>query len=508
MVMKKKNNIELFQSPIDILYNKLYAAAGILRNSVMADDLKNYIFPMIFLKRINDVYDDEYQKAVEEFRGNDELINKFYNFTFKIPADCRWSILRNATINIGERIEYIKGKIESENHEYLEGLFSNFDEANWSNKETLPDRVLKDLIEHFSTISFRNQDVTGDVIGQAYEILIKKFADETKESAGEFYTPREVITLMIRYLDPQAGDTIYDPACGTCGMLLEARRYINDDNRVLGKLFGQDKNVTPANMGKINLFLHGAKDFDIRYGDTLNHPQFTENDSELMKFDIVLANPPYSLKNWGADAWKEDRFGRNIYGVPPESNGDFAWIQHMISSMKEKTGKMGIVISAGVLFHKEYRAMREAMIMDNKLVAVLLLGKNLFYGTGLNPCLMFFSNSKTDNKVRFVNASTLFKRRPNQNILEEEHIDKMYELLTSDEEVEELATTVTNEDIASKGYELNVPQYVTRVIVDNTPPYSEVVDALLRNIEETDRVHAEVVKLLNEGGFIDEQRYQ
>lgn len=325
---------------LSALESHLWEAANILRGPVDASDFKSFIFPLLFFKRVSDVYDEEYQEALAASRGDIAYAQFAENHRFQIPQDCHWNDLRATTTNVGQGIQRSLREIEKANPNTLYGIFGD---TPWSNKDRLSDALLRDLIEHFSKISLANQDIGDDVLGQAYEYLIKKFADQTNRKAGEFYTPRTVIRLMIDILDPKAGETIYDPACGTAGMLLGAIQHVKEAGgnvkTLWGKLYGQEKNLTTSGIARINLFLHGIEDFKIVRGDTLRDPAFFTGDS-LATFDCVIANPPFSLERWGEEAWVNDRYGRNFAGVPPRGSGDFAWVQHMLKSMLLATGRM------------------------------------------------------------------------------------------------------------------------------------------------------------------------
>ncbi len=335
---------------ISTLSNHLWESANILRGPVDAADFKTYIFPLLFFKRISDVYDEEVSTALSESGGDAEYAQFPEHHRFQIPEGCHWNDVRARTNNVGYALQQAMRGIEQANPDTLHGIFGD---AQWSNKERLSDALLRDLIEHFSKLSLGNREAETDVLGQAYEYLIKKFADATNKKAGEFYTPRPVVSLMIRMLAPQEGETIYDPACGTGGMLLEAVQYVKRHNgnvkTLLGKLFGQEKNLTTSAIARMNLFLHGAEDFHIERGDTLRQPAFYAGDS-LAQFDCVIANPPFSLQKWGAEVWESDPFGRNFAGMPPATNGDYAWVQHMIKTMAAPSGRMAVVLPHGVLF--------------------------------------------------------------------------------------------------------------------------------------------------------------
>jgi type I restriction enzyme M protein len=336
---------------IEQLESHLWESANILRGPVDAADFKTYIFPLLFLKRICDVWDEEYNEIVDE-TGDEQLAWFPESHRFQIPEGCHWNEVRVVATNVGNALQRAMREIEKANPDTLYAVFGD---AQWTNKDRLSDALLKDLIEHFSRLSFGNDDIDSDVVGDAYEYLIKKFADATNKKAGEFYTPRSIVRLMIEMLDPREGETIYDPACGTGGMLLAAVQHVKDRHgdvkRLWGKLFGQEKNLTTSSIARMNLFLHGIEDFQIVRGDTLRNPVFFAGD-HLARFDCVLANPPFSLEKWGEEVWINDPFGRNFAGLPPSSSGDFAWVQHMVKSMAEVTGRMAVVLPQGALFRK------------------------------------------------------------------------------------------------------------------------------------------------------------
>ena len=504
MTHTKKPQIETVSDAGQELYNHLYQGCSILRGcGVAADEYKTYLFPLMFLKRISDVYDEEYRHAMEESDNDEEYARMADCHRFQIPSGCHWSDIRETTFDVGSKINNSMRKIESSNPRTLYGIFSDFDEASWTNKEKLPDENLINLVEHLSMIRLDNDAISADVMGQAYEYLIKKFADETKESAGEFYTPRAVVRLMIRYLDPKGGESVYDPACGTGGMLIESMNHIEEKNLTLGKLFGQESNLTTASIARMNLFLHGSDDFRIARGDTLRNPMFLIN-NELQTFDCVVANPPFSLKKWGADKWASDPYGRNMFGTPSDNSGDFAWLQHMIKSMNPKHGRMGVVLPQGVLFKKDVRDIRKKLLDSNKLEAVVQLAGNLFYGTQLAPCILFLRNDKSEDRIRFIDASQIFKKGRAQNFLLDEHVDAIYNALTSNEDIPELSKTVSTKDVDPESVELNVPKFVVKEFVDDTPPYEEVLQRLKDNIIKTEELESKIEKMIVEGGFLNE----
>lgn len=455
----------------------LSKAAWILKGPIGASDFKAYIFPMLFFKRISDVYDEEYQNALEESDGDEEYaaLPEFHRFT--IPNGCHWDDVRETTSNIGLKIETCLREIEAANQEHLYGIFGD---AQWSNKEKLPDRLLTDLVEHFSQYTLSTKLVARDMLGQAYEYLIKHFADLTNKKAGEFYTPRSVVHLMGLIIDPHEGESIYDPACGTGGMLIESIEHLKEageDFRTL-KLYGQEKNLTSSSIARMNMFLHGVEDFQIARGDTLRSPTFFDADG-LQTFDCVIANPPFSLKEWGADLWANDPHGRNIAGVPPKGNGDMAWVQHMIQSMKPRTGRMAVVLPHGALFRKAAEGkIRKALLEKDLLEAVIGLGPNIFYGTQLAACIMVFQSEKSvdrRNKVVFIDASDQIRTGRAQNFLEPKHVERIHDWYAKGEDVENHVKVATMSDIEENDHNLNIPLYVEKIIEDDLPTVKEAL---------------------------------
>ena len=333
------------------LENHLAKAADLLRGAIDQADFKAYIFPLMFFKRISDVYLEEYGLALADSGGDHEFASFAENHRFQMPDGCLWEDVRNRTENVGQALVTAMRGIEKANPDTLYGIFGS---AAWTNKLKLPDRTLIDLIEHFSAKPLTNACVSPDVFGQAYEYLIKRFADQSNKKAGEYYTPRSVVRLLVNILDPQEGETVYDPACGTGGMLIEVIEHVKaaggKPQRLWGKLYGQEKVLTTSGIARMNLLLHGVEDFRIVKDDTLRSPAFFDGD-RLAQFDCVIANPPFSLKEWGEEAWSADRWGRNkIGGTPPGGYADWAWVQHMVSSMAKPAGRVAVVLPQGRLF--------------------------------------------------------------------------------------------------------------------------------------------------------------
>jgi type I restriction enzyme M protein len=475
----------------------LSKAAWILKGPVDASDFKVYIFPLLFFKRISDVYDEEYQIALEESGGDEEYATLPEFHRFEIPLGCHWNDVRETTSNVGLTIENALRKIEQANQEYLYGIFGD---AQWSNKNKLSDRLLIDLIEHFSQYNLSNSTVDSDILGNSYEYLIKHFADLTNKKAGEFYTPRSVVHLLGLMLDPHEGESIYDPACGTGGMLLECVNHLkenSEDYRTL-KLYGQEKNLTSSSIARMNMFLHGIEDFQIFRGDTLRIPAFFEADG-LKTFDCVIANPPFSLDDWGAENWANDPFGRNIAGVPPKSNGDMAWVQHMIKSMNS-TGRMTVVLPHGALFRKGAEGrIRQTLIEQDLLEAVIGLGSNIFYGTQLAACVLVFKQNKDADKkqkVLFIDGSDQVRVGRAQNFLEPQHVNQIFEWYSAYSNVDNFVKVAGIQELIENDFNLNIPLYVEEIIEENLPSVEEALADLKTAWEESQIAESRFKELL------------
>ena len=490
----ENNQLKLSQ-----LEQYLSKAAWILKGPVDASDFKVYIFPLLFFKRISDVYNEEFQTALSESDGDEDYANLPEFHRFVIPKGCHWKDVREITTNVGLAIEKAIRGIEQSNQEFLYGIFGD---AQWSNKNKLSDRLLIDLIEHFSQYDLSNKNVDPDLLGNAYEYLIKHFADLTNKKAGEFYTPRSVVHLLGLILDPKEGETVYDPACGTGGMLLECVDHLKnskEDYRTL-KLYGQEKNLTSSSIARMNMFLHGIEDFQIHRGDTLKDPAFFEADG-LKTFDCVIANPPFSLKDWGAENWGNDPFGRNIAGVPPKGNGDMAWVQHMIKSMND-TGRMTVVLPRGVLYRtKSESKIRSMLIKQDLLEAVIGLAPNIFYGTPVPVCLMIFKkkkNHKNQNKILFVDASDQVRVGRAQSYLEPEHINQIFDWFNNFEDVKNYVKVASIEDLKENDFNLNIPLYVEKIIEYNLPSVEEALSDLKTSWNESLEAEEKFKKILKE----------
>lgn len=511
MAKKKKQNDSpgLFDAPKDeqtlrlegvqSLYNFLFEACNILRGPVSQDNFKDYITPILYFKRISDVYDEEVMAALEESGGDEEYASLPEQHRFVIPDGCHWQDVRERTENLGAAIVGAMRGIELANPDTLYGVLSIFSAQKWTDKKNLSDAKIRDLLEHLSTKRLGNKDYPADLMGDAYEILLKKFADDSKAQAGEFYTPRTVVNLLVRILDPKPGETVYDPACGSGGMLIEAIQHMHHDNLCCGAIFGQEKNVVNAAIAKMNLFLHGASDFNIMQGDTLRQPKILQG-GVIARFDCVIANPPFSLEKWGSVEWSTDKYSRNIWGTPSDSCGDYAWIQHMVCSMAKGHGRMAVVMPQGVLFRGgEEGKMREKLVRSDLVEAIVTLGDKLFYGTPLSPCFLILRRMKPAGhsaRVLMIDGTKILTPKRAQNILSPENIDRLYELYRQYEDVEDFARIVSIDDIAAKDYDLSPNKYVV-YHREAIRPYAEVLAEFRAAYAEVRQREEEFAKLIN-----------
>ena len=489
------------------LFAHLYEACNILRGPINQDEFKDYVTPILFFKRISDVYDEETQEALELSGGDEEFAAFDENHSFVIPEGCHWKDLRNASQDVGKIIVKAMNGIERANPGTLSGVFSSFDDVTWTDKTKLTDERLKDLIEHMSCLKVGNKNYNADVMGDAYEYLIKKFADLSKKNAGEYYTPRMIVKLMVMLMDPKPGDTVYDPACGTGGMLIEAIRHIGNKQMTYGRIYGQENNLSTSAIARMNLFLHGASDFKIAQGDTLRTPKFIEH-GQLQKFNCVLANPPFGQEKWGADSFESDKYGRNMWGCPSDSNADYAWLQHMIKSMKPMDGKVAVVLPQGVLFHSGKEGdIREQLIKSDLIEAVVALAGGVFYGTGVSACILFLNNNKRPEhkgKVCLIDATNIYTPKRAQNVMEEKDINEVFKLYQDYKDVIEKCKIVSISDLDAEGNTLAVNTYIEKKKQEVVAP--EIVRAqYFEALENVKKAEAKMKKLLIEGGYVDEQ---
>lgn len=444
-------------------YNFIYKACDHLRGPVGHESFKDYIMPLLYYKRISDAWDEEFEAALEESGGDMEYARLPEQHRFVIPEGCHWEEVRQRDENLGAAIVEALHLIEQANPDTLYGVLSAFSTANFTDKSVIGDERFRNLIEHLSQRRLGNRDYPADLMGDAYEILLKKFADESKAKAGEFYTPRPVVKLLVRILDPKPGERVYDPACGSGGMLIEAVHHTKNSKLSFGRIFGQEQNPMNAAIAKMNLYLHGASDFVIMQGDTLRNPKILQ-DGGLATFDCVIANPPFSLDKWGAETWVNDPYGRNIWGLPPATNGDYAWVQHMVKSLRHGSGRMAVVLPQGVLFRGGAEGeIRRQIVMEDRVEAVITLGDKIFYGTGLSPCILVLRRVKSRervNRILMVDGSKILTQKRAQNILSDEDVDHLYKLYADFADVEDFAKVVSREEVQAKNFDLSVNKYV------------------------------------------------
>jgi type I restriction enzyme M protein len=439
----------------------LWGAATLLRGLIDAGDYKQFIFPLLFFKRISDVWEEEYAEALDESGGDLDFASFAENHRFQIPEGAHWGDVRAITSDVGGALQQAMRGVEAANQVRLYGVFGD---AQWTNKERLTDRTLNDLIEHFSTLTLSVANVPEDELGNAYEFLIKRFADDSGHTAQEFYTNRTLVQLMALMLEPQPGESVYDPTCGTGGMLLSAAielRRQGEEYRSL-RLYGQELNLMTSAIARTNLFLHGIEDFQIERGNTLSDPKFTEGD-HLRRFDVVLANPPYSISQWNRTLFSSDPWGRNLWGTPPQGRADYAFFQHIVASMKGGSGRCAILFPHGVLFRNDEREMRRKLLDVDVLECVLGLGPGLFYNSPMEACVVVCRTRKSDERrgrILFVNAASEYSREHAQSFLRGPHIDKILDAYRGFSDIPGFARVATLDEIRAKDANLGIPLYV------------------------------------------------
>ena len=491
------------------LKSHLWNCAEILRGSAVdRTDWKAYILPLLFFKRICDVWDEETSEAAALF-GDVDPVDFPEVHRFHIPRGCHWRDIREIPANIGAALSHAMREIERTNPDTLYRVFGA---ADWGNREMLTDAILKDLIEGLSEALLGNSAVDSDILGDAYEYLIGKFADITRrKKAGEFYTPRSVVRLMVAILDPKAGESICDPACGTGGMLLGAIEHVRqaggDPRTFFGKIYGQEKNLTTASIARMNLVLHGIEDFQIVREDTLRNPAFADpSTGGLATFDCVIANPPFSLKEWGREVWENDPWGRAVCGLPPDSYGDYAWVQHMVASMAPGTGRMAVVLPQGALFRKGAEgAIRQRLLAQDLFEAVIGLAPNIFYGTGLAPAVVVLRRAKPaahKGKVLIADASGLMRKGRAQNYLDPEHVAQIAAWVRDFKDVKDRAKVVALDEIEAEDWTLNISRYVLPPVGEDIPPLPEAVAAFKQALAEAREAEDRLRSVLAGGGWL------
>ena len=492
----------------------LWAACDTFRGTISADTYKDFILTMLFLKYISDVWQDHYDTYQKEHGDEPDLIRELMkNERFVLPEGASFYALyehRHEPGN-GERIDQALHALEEANGTKLrDSSKSVFQDISFNTdnlgEEKQKNTILRHLLEDFAKteLDLRPSRVgTLDVIGNGYEFLIKNFAAGGGQKAGEFYTPPEVSDLIAELLDPQEGDTICDPACGSGSLLMKCGRKIqNKFNSKKYALFGQEAIGSTWSLAKMNMFLHGEDNHRVEWGDTIRNPKLLENNGGLMHFDIVTANPPFSLEKWGHEEAAHDVYGRFRRGVPPKTKGDYAFILHMIETLKPKTGRMGVIVPHGVLFRGSSESViRQKLIEENLLDAVIGLPEKLFYGTGIPAAILVFKEQKTDNNVLFIDASREYKSGKNQNLLNEENISKIISTYKARVNVDKYAYLATLDEIKENDYNLNIPRYVDTFVEDVEIDLVAVRQEREQLKAELANLEIEMAKYLEELGY-------
>lgn len=470
------------QITLDELERYLWQAAVDLRGQIDATAYKDYIFPLVFFKRICDVRDEEYQKYVDD--GGEEYAESMMQYSaIKIPMEAHWNVVFNVSENIGQALVDAFRTIEMMNPPKkidnrlvggLEGIFG--DKAIWTNKNKMPDAIIRNLLNSFNKLTLSLAACPADEMGTGYEYLIGKFADDAGHTAQEFYTNRTVVALMAEILQLQPHESIYDPTCGSGGMLIKSLTHLKDKGEEWRdvKVFGQEINAGTAAIARMNLYLHGIHDFSIVNDDTLERPAFTDG-GRVQQFDVVLANPPYSIKQWNREAFEHDKYGRNFLGVPPQGRADYAFFQHILASMDEKTGRCAILFPHGVLFRDEEEEMRKKLMEIDVLDCVIGLGPNLFYNASMEACIVICNNAKPDSHkghVLFIDAKDEITRKNAESFLEENHIKKIVSAYNEYTNLEGFSQRVSIDIIKEKGSLLSIQAYVKSQNAIKVEPFS------------------------------------
>lgn len=448
----------------------VWGACDTFRGTVDGSVYKDYVLTMLFLKYISDVWQDHYNTYKAEYGDEPALIQEMMkNERFTLPESANFYALykRRHEAGNGERIDKALHAIEEANIAKLRDVFQDISfNSNKLGEEAQKNELLKHLLEDFAK---EELDLSPhrigklNVIGNAYEFLIKQFAADSGRKAGEFYTPPEVSELMAELVAPKESDEICDPTCGSGSLLMKCGRRIQIENKGSKKyaLFGQEAIGSTWALAKMNMFLHGEDNHRIEWGDTIRNPKLLDKEDQLKHFDVVVANPPFSLEKWGHGTAEADKFGRFRRGVPPKTKGDYAFILHMVETMKPKTGRMAVVAPHGALFRGGAEGhIRQKLIEENLLDAVIGLPEKLFYGTGIPAAVLVFRKNKKDKKVLFIDASRGFEPGKNQNRLSDEDVGKIVKSYMERRSVGKFATLVSTEEIAANEFNLNIPRYV------------------------------------------------
>ena len=458
------------QITLDELERYLWQAAVDLRGQIDAAAYKDYIFPLVFFKRICDVRDEEYA-GYEQEGGKEFADMMMQDSPIQIPMEAHWNVVFNTSENIGQALVDAFRQIELANPGKkidgrvvggLEGIFG--DKAIWTNKNKMPDAIIRNLLNSFNKHTLSLAACPADEMGTGYEYLIGKFADDAGHTAQEFYTNRTVVELMAEILKLQPHESIYDPTCGSGGMLIKSLTYLKDKGEEWRdvKVFGQEINAGTSAIARMNLYLHGIHDFSIVNDDTLQRPAFIKN-GRVQQFNVVLANPPYSIKQWNREAFEHDKYGRNFLGTPPQDCADYAFIQHILASLDERNGRCAILLPHGVLFRNFEQSMRENLIKSDLIESVIGIGPNLFYNSPMEACILICNRNKPEQmrqKILFINALKEITRKNGESYLEKGHIEKIASVYHSPHDIDNFSRLVDWDEIEGYNYDLTIQKYV------------------------------------------------
>ncbi len=506
--------LQIDQDPIlqDTVNKAVWAACDTFRGTVDPSIYKDFILTMLFLKYISDVYQDDYDKLVEQYGDNKPLVEAMMaKQRFVLPTGSSfWDIYeKRHEAGNGERIDLALHAIEEANGTKLKNVFHDISfNTDKLGQDKQKNETLRHILEDFGkdVLNLRPSRVGSlDIIGNAYEYLIKHFAAGSGKSAGEFYTPPEVSDLLSAILEPQEGDQICDPACGSGSLLMKCGRKVRENFNGSKKyaLFGQEAIGSTWALAKMNMFLHGEDNHRIEWGDTIRHPMLLDKHSKgLLHFDIVTANPPFSLDKWGHEGAADDEFGRFRRGVPPKTKGDYAFISHMIETLKPATGRMGVVVPHGVLFRASSEGkIRQKLIEENLLDTVIGLPEKLFFGTGIPAAILLFKKQKSDKKVLFIDASREFKSGKNQNQLTAENIKKIIDTYKGRETKDKYSYLANFDEIKENDFNLNIPRYVDTFEEENEIDLMAVRAERLQLQGEMKALEVEMEGYLKELGY-------
>ncbi len=481
------------------LEDYLWGAANILRGMIDAADFKQYIFPLLFFKRISDLWDEEYRLALEESDNDLSYAQFAENHRFQIPEGCHWEDVRKRTIDVGAYLQKALTGIENANFEMLHDVFGD---AQWTNKRRMSDEKMLDLIEHFSKMDLSVANVPHDIMGEGYEYLIKKFADDSGHTAAEFYTNRTVVKLMTQIINPKSSESIYDPTCGSGGILLGSALHLKEQGKEYRtlKLYGQELNLITSAIARMNMFMHNIDEFLIVQGDTLDSPQILEDD-ELKKFDVIMANPPYSVKKWSQQKWMNDPFGRNIWGTPPQGCADYAFQQHIMKSLNPETGRSVVLWPHGVLFRDSEAEIRKKMIEEDFVEAVIGLGRGLFYNSGMESCLLVCRMNKIHNRkghTIFINAVNEIKTERSMAYLLPKHISKISKAYYGFKDIDGFCKVVSKSEILKNNGNLSVQLYAKPLVEESQSEVHELItDIKNKSIELNNSIESLLMQFKN-----------